>query len=149
LPETLPMARESNLLRFLRLYRNLPLRILLAVALLVCALPVSAADSPAILPHAFAGWTQSGAVNTTTDAAKADSAYPAVLKEYGFVDSQTATYTRDDGRKLAVKVARFNDASGAYGAFTFYRQPAMKTEQIGTKSASANNRILFFRSNLL
>ena len=36
-----------------------------------------------------------------------------------------------------------------YGAFTFYRQPAMKTEQIGTKAASANERILFFRSNVL
>ena len=72
-----------------------------------------------------------------------------MLSEYGFADSETATYTRTDGRKLTLKAARFNDATGAYGAFTFYRQPAMKTEQIGTKAASANHRILFFRSNLL
>ena len=84
-----------------------------------------------------------------TSAGQADPAYPAVLSEYGFTGSETATYTRSDGRKLTLKAARFNDATGAYGAFTFYRQPAMKTEQIGTKAASANERILFFRSNLL
>jgi hypothetical protein len=108
-----------------------------------------AADNPAFLPHSFAGWIQTGPVKTTSDPAHADSAYPAVLKEYGFTDSETATYTRDDGRKLVVKAARFGDASGAYGAFTFYRQAAMKTEQIGTKAVSLNDRILFFRSNVL
>ena len=85
----------------------------------------------------------------TTSAAKADAAYPAVLTEYGFADSETATYTREDGRKLTIKAAQFKDATGAYGAFTFYRQPGMKSEEIGTKAASANNRILFFRSNVL
>ena len=72
-----------------------------------------------------------------------------VLQEYGFTDSETATYTRDDGRKLTIKAARFKDATGAYGAFTFYRQQPMKIEEIGTKAASANDRILFFRSNVL
>ncbi len=62
---------------------------------------------------------------------------------------ETATYTRDDGRTLTVKAARFKDATGAYGAFTFYRDPAMKSERIGTKSASSNDRILFFRSNIV
>jgi hypothetical protein len=108
-----------------------------------------AADSPAFLPKSFAGWTQTGQPQITTDAAQADGAYPAVLKEYGFTDAETATYTRDDGRKLTLKAARFEDATGAYGAFTFYRQPAMRTEEIGTKAASANNRVLFFRSNVL
>ncbi len=108
-----------------------------------------ASDTNDLLPSSFAGWAQSGSVQSTTDAAKADAAYPAVLKEYGFANSETATYTRADGRKLTVKAARFNDATGAYGAFTFYRQPAMKTERIGTKAASANQRILFFRDNIL
>jgi hypothetical protein len=108
-----------------------------------------AADNPGFLPHSFAGWTQSGSAKTTTNPAQADNAYPAVLKEYGFTDSETTTYTRDDGRKLTIKAARFGDASGAYGAFTFYRQPDMRTEEIGTKAASLNNRILFFRSNVL
>ncbi len=102
-----------------------------------------------VLPKSFAGWTQTGQAQTTTDPAKVDSAYPAVLKEYGFDNSETVTYAREDGRKLTVKVARFGDATGAFGAFTFYRQPAMKNEEIGTKAASANDRILFFRSNVL
>src|ERR1035437_3415668 len=108
-----------------------------------------AADSNDFLPQSFAGWTKSGSVQSTTDPAKADAAYPAVLKEYGFADAETATYTRADGRKLTVKAARFNDATGAYGAFTFYRQPSMATERIGTKAASANQRILFFRDHIL
>jgi len=108
-----------------------------------------ATDNAALLPKSFAGWTQTGQPQVTSDPAQADAAYPAVLKEYGFTDSETATYTRDDGRKLTIKAARFNDATGAYGGFTFYRQPVMRTEEIGTKAASANNRVLFFRSNVL
>ncbi len=117
--------------------------------LVVAAASLFAADNQNFLPQSFAGWTQSGPVKIVTDPAQVDAAYPAVLKEYGFVESETASYTRDDGRKLTVKAAKFNDATGSYGAFTFYRQPAMKTEQIGSKSASANERILFFRDNIL
>jgi hypothetical protein len=106
-------------------------------------------DGASFLPKSFAGWTQTGPVKVVTDPAQVDAAYPAILKEYGFVGSETATYTREDGRKLTVKAAKFNDASGAYGAFTFYRQPAMKTEEIGSKAASANERVLFFRDNVL
>ncbi len=72
-----------------------------------------------------------------------------MLHEYGYADSETAAYTRPDGRRLTVKATQFKDATGAYGAFTFYRSPEMRTEQIGTKAASANQRILFFRSNVL
>src|ERR1035437_5794552 len=91
-----------------------------------------AADSNDFLPQSFAGWTKAGSVQSTTDPAKAGTAYPAVLKEYGFTGAETVTYTRADGRKLTVKAARFNDATGAYGAVTFYRQPTMGTERIGT-----------------
>jgi hypothetical protein len=125
-------------------------RYALALVASVCfSIAAFAADSPTLLPKSFAGWTQTGTPTTTTTVAQADPAYPAALIEYGFADSETATYTRDDGRKLTVKAARFKDATGAYGAFTFYRQPQMKAEEIGTKAASANDRILFFRSNVL
>jgi hypothetical protein len=101
------------------------------------------------LPKTFAGWTQSGEAKTLTKPDQADGAYPRVLNEYGFTTAETATYTRPDGRKLTIKAAQFKDATGAYGAFTFYRDPAMKSERIGTKAASDNARILFFRSNVL
>lgn len=119
------------------------------VLVTVLAASAFAAEGQDFLPKSFAGWTRSGPVTIVTDPARADAAYPGALKEYGFVESESANYVRDDGRKLTLKAARFNDATGAYGAFTFYRQPAMKNERIGTKAASANERILFFRDNVL
>src|SRR5450759_509537 len=125
-------------------------RFLIAAVLLLSLGSLAFASDPNdFLPQSFAGWIKSGSVQSTTDPAKADAAYPAVLQEYGFADAETVTYTRAGGRKLTVKAARFNDATGAYGAFTFYRQASMGTERIGTKAASANQRILFFRDNIL
>ena len=117
------------------------------IVLLSAAAYATAANN--ILPKSFAGWTQTGDVKVVTKPEQADAAYPAVLNEYGFTEAETATYTRPDGRTLTIKAAEFKDATGAYGAFTFYRDPVMKSEQIGTKAASANQRILFFRSNIL
>jgi Family of unknown function (DUF6599) len=108
--------------------------------------PEPAQQAP-LLPKIFAGWEQTSA-QTGTDPAVVDQASSQVLKEYGFTDFETATYTQD-GRKLTVKAARFRDASGAYGAFTFYRTPVMKTETIGTMAASDNDRVFFFRGNVL
>jgi hypothetical protein len=110
---------------------------------------LGAAGAQNILPKSFAGWTQTGDVTTSTKAEQIDPANPGVLNEYGVSDSETATYTRADGRKLSVRAMQFKDATGAYGAFTFYRDPAMKLEQVGTKAASTNQRILFFRSNVM
>jgi len=120
---------------------------LIVVVMASCGL--AAAADAGFLPQSFAGWSQTGPPTITSDVAKADAAYPAVLREYGFTEAETSTYTRPDGRKLTVKAAEFKDATGAYGAFTFYRQPSMKSEQIGTKAASSNERTLFFRSNVL
>jgi hypothetical protein len=103
----------------------------------------------AILPKSFGAWQMSGSPKHSSDPAAADGVNAALLKEYGFHDLETGTYTRDDGRKLTIKAARFNDASGAYGAFTFYRAPQMITEEIGDQAASANERILFYRGNVL
>ena len=41
------------------------------------------------------------------------------------------------------------DASGAYGAFTYYKQPEMLNEKIGDQASSLNNRVLFYRGNVL
>jgi uncharacterized protein DUF6599 len=123
------------------------LKLSLLVVLLAAA--ISPAAGQTILPKSFAGWTQTGEVKTASKPEQVDSAYPGVLSEYGFTGAETATYTRPDGRKLTVKAAQFKDATGGYGAFTFYRDPSMKSERIGTKAASANERILFFRSNVL
>jgi|SRR5579864_653223 len=102
---------------------------------------------PNFLPPSFNGWQISDA-STTTDPAGADPADAAVLKEYGFSLVELANYTRND-RKMQVKAARFENKSGAYGAFTYYQQPQMQAEKIGDEGASNNTRILFYRGNFL
>src|ERR1700741_3179916 len=77
-----------------------------------------------LLPSNFAGWQKAPEARTSKSPDAADPANPQILKEYGFTDSETATYTRGD-RKMTVKAERFADATGAYGAFTFYRKPEM------------------------
>lgn len=126
-----------------------PFRILL-FALLAVPFVVAAQDKDTtILPSSFNGWEKNAAsARTSTDPAVADQADAAVLKEYDFSDAELATYTRDD-RKMQVKAARFESASGAFGAFTFYVQPQMQTEKIGDEGASNNLRILFYRGNVL
>lgn len=101
----------------------------------------------AVLPQAFAGWEKS-ASQSSTDPTAADPAYPALLKEYGFRSVEQATYTKPD-RKITVKAASFDDASGAYGAFTFYKTPDMSVQKFGDQGATFNNRVLFYRGNVL
>ena len=114
-----------------------------------------AADQPAaqgqssLLPDQFGGWQLQGAVQTSTQPAVADPTSAAVLKEYGFHDLAVANYTRDDGRTLKIRAARFEDATGAFGAYTFYLQPAMTREEIGDQGASLGQRVLFYRGQVL
>jgi len=124
-------------------------RIFAALLIILWACSAFAADVPGVLPQSFSGWQRKGAGKTTTDSAIADAANAPVLKEYGFNEMETATYVREDGRKLAIKAARFDDTSGAFGAYTFYYQPEMNREQIGDQGASFNQRILFYRGNIL
>ncbi len=127
-------------------------RFSIAVFLLLLCPVAFAADSPApasVLPDQFGGWQVSGPVTKSADPFVADPANAAVLKEYGFQRFEKAEYTSDDGRKLVIKAAVFEDASGAYGAFTYYQTPAMLEEKIGEQAGSLNNRVLFFQGNVL
>jgi len=102
-----------------------------------------------VLPGQFAGWQVRDTVVKSSDPAEADAANALVLQEYGFQKLEKANYGRDDGRKVVIKAAVFADASGAYGAFTYYKTPAMLEEQIGGQGCSLNNRILFYQGNIL
>ena len=131
-----------KLLRFISL-------LILTVTASFGAEPPRSTSSSSILPAQFSGWQISGTAQTSKDPAIADSANAALLKEYGFTDFESGTYTRDDGRKLTLKLARFADASGAYGAFTYYKMPQMIKESIPDQGASLNERVLFYRGNIL
>ena len=123
---------------------------LLTLLFLLAAI-ASAAPSASMLPASFAGWQEDpSTLRRSTDALIADATNAPVLKEYGFHDLESATYTREGGRKLTIKAARFNDATGAYGAYTFYRDPEMFSEAIGDAAVVSNgNRVLFFKGNIL
>jgi hypothetical protein len=108
-----------------------------------------AAAPASILPPQFAGWHISGSTHVSKDPAVADSVNAALLKEYGLTDFESGTYTREDGRKIALKAIRFADASGAYGAFTYYKMPQMLKESVPDQGASLNERVLFYRGNIL
>jgi len=115
----------------------------------VYAAPPSATQAPPILPKQFAGWEMQGNVLTSTDPAAADPTKAGVLKEYRFTDLASATYTRDDGRTLKIRAARFADASGAFGAYTFYLRPEMTKENFGDQGVSIGDRALFYRGHIL
>jgi hypothetical protein len=123
---------------------------LLSIVLLPATVVSAQSRTPAgPLPQTFSGWhIDAGTVKTSKDPAAADPTDAPVLKEYGFTDLETATYTRN-GRKMQIKAARFSDATGAFGAFTYYVQPQMQIEKIGDRGASSNTRILFFKGNIL
>jgi hypothetical protein len=113
------------------------------------AVPGADLTAPTILPKQFAGWQMQGAAQASKDAGAADPTNAALLKEYGFTDFESATYKSDDGRTLKIRAARFADASGAFGAYSFYLQPEMAREEIGDQGASVNQRVLFYRGHIV
>ncbi len=129
-----------------------PTRLILALFLGLSQLhadkdPTSKA-APPILPEAFAGWQISAPAAIVADPAAADPVEAPLLKEYGFQQLATATYEQE-GRQLKIKALRFRDATGALGAFLYYRQPRMVDENIGDLSSSANEHVLFYRANIV
>ncbi len=90
-----------------------------------------------------AGW-KTARQSPLPDAAAADAANAAALKEYGFETGFAAAYKRD-GETLSVKALQFGDVSGSYGAYSFYRVTGWPREEIGSGAASDNNRVVFWR----
>jgi hypothetical protein len=129
-------------------------KLLIALAVVVsCVASVFAVSAnnpaPPILPKQFAGWQMQSTPQISKNAAAADPANAALLKEYSFSDFESAIYNSDDGRTLTVRAARFADASGAFGAYTFYLSPNMAREEIGDQGASLGRRVLFYRGDIL
>jgi Family of unknown function (DUF6599) len=129
-------------------------RLLASLALLLTVLPAAgsfAADSSAILPKVFAGWTLTSS-HASNDPATADPTQAALLKEDGFTNFEKAEYSRP-GRKITVEAVRFSDASGAFSAFTTYKTPEMQPLDMGSKTdslgASLPDRVIFYRQNIL
>lgn len=107
----------------------------------------SAASRP-LLPETFAGWQLTGAPQESSNPQVADNGDAAALQEYGFTRYESASYTRD-ADALTVKAIEFGDATGAFGAFTFYRRSNMSPEQIGQGAAFDGTCVLFWNGTIL
>ena len=101
-----------------------------------------------LLPDSFAGWEKKDAARSVIDPAQADKDNAAALKEYGFQTAILATYKKD-GETLTIRAMRFDDLSGAYGAYTYYRGTGWPKEDIGSGAASNHNRVLFWRGDAM
>ena len=97
----------------------------------------------ALLPPGFSGWEATGAAKTGTASAEADAANADVLDEYGLKSFAEDTYRRGNST-VSLRAIRFADATGAYGAFTFYRKPDMKPESLGSGAAGDSHEIIFW-----
>src|ERR1700722_16701595 len=139
-------ALRSSL--FLAVLSALPASVLLLPLMATPALADPASTTPPLLPTDFAGWSLSAPAQESTAPEAADPANAAVLKEYGFQQFSTAHYANADN-KLTVRAIRFQDASGAYGAFPFFRRPGSIAEQIGRSAAWDGSHVLFWNGATL
>lgn len=103
----------------------------------------NAYSGQSILPTAFAGWVAKGAAKCGTSPAAVDGANASVLNEYGLKDFSEGTYRRG-AETVNVRAMQFADATGAYGAYTFYRKPGMKPEAIGNGGAGDAHEVVFW-----
>ncbi len=103
---------------------------------------------PQILPTDFAGWQLAAPATTSLAPEAADDANADLLKEDGFAQFASGTYTRN-GDKLSVRAIRFTDASGAYAAYTFYRRPGLPKQEVGFGGVFDGTRVLFWQSATL
>src|SRR5271170_6002188 len=110
--------------------------------------PEKVPGSPPILPSDFAGWHLAAPAISSAVPEAADSANADLLKEDGFEQFASATYSRN-GDKLSVRAMRFGDASGAYAAYTFYRRPGLPKQEVGYGGIFDGTRVLFWQSAIV
>lgn len=59
--------------------------------------------------------------------------------------TQACWLTTSERDTLSMRALRFDDVSGAYGAYSYYRQNEWPKVDIGTGAASDNNRVIFWK----
>jgi hypothetical protein len=112
----------------------------------------ASASAQQMLPHSFAGWTQTneqafgasgvpGSANSPADAASAAA-------EYGFAAGERATYT-EGTQSLDVTLYKMKDSSGAYGEYSYQRVPGMQRADFTEHSSIASDRALVLTGNLV
>jgi hypothetical protein len=145
---------------------NLSLRAVVRSVLSVCVVGIAVSLSaqggkttlvmpPApLLPQHFGPWVMEESATTGEDGAQVDGANAASLKDYGIERFAVATYSSGHGGGvLEVKALQFGDATGAAGAFTFYRRPELRGlaagQKLGANAAVTGDEALFWSGNTL
>ena len=121
----------------------------LFAALLVTSVSASAQQ---ILPHSFAGWSQTGdqifGASSVPNAANSEASAAGVAAEYGFTGGEHATYTQG-AESLDVTLYRMKDPTGAYGEYSYQRGPGMQRADLTEHSSIAPDRALVLAGNLV
>lgn len=116
----------------------------LAACFFLLGLPcVFAQKAGSLLPARFSGWVAQSAPTSGTVAAKADAQNVDALTEYGLKEFAQGTYHRG-AAQVRIRAMRFVDATGAYGAYTFYRKPEMKPKDVGNGGAADAQEVIFW-----
>jgi len=100
-----------------------------------------------LLPAEFDGWAQTAPPAKFTTAEQADAANAAALREYGFSYGEQVNYKRDANETLTMRALSFEDESGAYGAYSYYRHNGWPKEDIGTGGTSDKDLVLFWKGD--
>lgn len=120
--------------------------------LVIGALLVPAAVSQTTLPASLPGW-KSATVSTVTSANLEGlaGAASAALVEYGASAAVKRTYIHDGhgGETLAATLYSFQDASGAYGAYSYLRTPEMTRGDYSEHSMKSRDRVLVLTGSLV
>ncbi|HEX4005356.1 MAG TPA: DUF6599 family protein [Acidobacteriaceae bacterium] len=116
---------------------------LLACAFLISgsmAFAAPAAQPAPLMPQSFGGWT----IRLAKDAPPGPTPdEAAILQEDGLSTQASALYDNGSGEVL-VHAWQFKDATGAYGAFTYYRQPGMHPVDLGKGGAATGDHFVFW-----
>lgn len=111
-------------------------------ALVLFALPAFAQE---ILPPSVSGWSSQG---SSAKQAPMENAQSTAFREYGYVSCEVQSYVHGSDR-LDVTLYKFKDPSGAYGAYSFLRQPDMAKADLKEHSSISSDRALALTGNLI
>ncbi len=96
-----------------------------------------------LLPQSFAGWHRDDSAAVPDMSFSLVNVNKDALEECAPQRSQTATYILK-GRRVHVEAVEFNDATGAYSAFTLALRPGLKLgKEIGAATAIGDGGVLF------
>lgn len=119
-----------------------PMRRLFLVCVFLAA--CSAARAQSLLPTSLGDWRDAGAAAVVP----ARTEQTPVLVEYGLTRTERRAYSRE-AAALNLTLYQFRDPTGAYGAFTYLREPAMASTDLAEYSAVSHGAALILTGNLL